>query len=131
MTKNIKWNTTIYVENGPTFAYDDAISSEAVDILNFQVAKGTTSEVNVDVQPGSLDALNFLYIKCDGPPEVKYKFNDGTSDGKVLVLDRDHLITSTEIIKLFEKAPKLIKFTNSNTEKDANIKIVVGRKATH
>jgi hypothetical protein len=123
---------SVYVEDGPTLTSFDEITAEAVDILNFQVVKSTTTTpLTVDVQPGNLNEIHFLYIKSDLYKDVKYKFSDSAAvDGKDIVLDKDHVIPSNVLIQLFEKAPNQIKFFNQNTTKDANIKIVVGRKAT-
>jgi hypothetical protein len=39
------------------------------------------------------------------------------------------VVTSTELAKLFGKAPNQIQFVNENTTTDAEIDIVVARKA--
>jgi hypothetical protein len=134
LTKNIKWNLSVHVEDGPTLTSFEEISAEAVDILNFQVVRGTTtsSPLTVEVQPGNLDNIHFLYIKSDLYKDIKYKFRDSVAaaDSDEIVLDKDHIMTSNALIRLFEKPPNQIKFSNESSTTDANIKIVVGRKAT-
>jgi hypothetical protein len=89
--------------------------------------------VTADIQPGDLDEVKFLYIKLketDLYSKVKYKFNDGTTDSEEVKLDKDHFLTSSELIKLFKISPNKIKFTNSDTNTAASLEIVAAREAT-
>ena len=104
------------------------MDADAVDVVSIQVPKGGTS--TVDVQPGELDEVKFLYIKSDLYDDVKYQFNDGTTDSAEVKLDKDHVLTSSELVARFEVSPNKATFTNSNATTDANVEIVVARSAT-
>ena len=130
LTKSVNWNLSVFVQDGPTLTSSDSINADAVDILNVQVDAETTTDKAVEVQPGDSSEVMFIYIKSNVHGDVKYKFTDSTGDSSQLVLDKDHIITSMELSKLFGKAPNRIKFVNNSTTKDATIDIVVARKAT-
>jgi hypothetical protein len=130
LTKSVKWNLSASVEGGPTLTSSDSIDADAVDIVNVQVDKETTIDKAVDVQPGDSSEVMFIYIKSNVHGDVKYKFTDSTGDSSQVVLDKDHIITSMELAKLFGKPPNQIKFVNNSTTTDAIIDIVVARKAT-
>jgi hypothetical protein len=117
------------VEGGPTLTSSDGIDADAVDILNVNIPMATTADKPVDVQPGDSSEILFVCIKSNVHDDVKYKFTDNTGDSSQVTLDTDHIITSTELAKLFGKAPNQIKFVNENTTTDAKIDIVVARKA--
>jgi hypothetical protein len=129
LTKSVKWNLSVYVQDGPTLTSSDSIAAQAVDILNVEIPAGTTTDMPVDVQPGDSSEVMFVYIKSNVYGDVKYKFTDDTGASSQVVLDKDHIITSTELAKLFGKAPNKIHFVNSSTT-NAIIDIVVARKAT-
>lgn len=128
MTKNVKWNLSVYVEGGPSLSSSEDMDADAVDVVSIKVPKAGSS--TVDVQPGELDEVQFLYIKSDLYDDVKYKFNDGTTDSAEVILDKDHVLTSSELVARFEVSPNKATFTNSNATTDANVEIVVARSAT-
>jgi pantothenate kinase len=116
------------VQDGPTLTSSHNIDADAVDILNVKIDAGTTTDKVVDVQPGDSSEVMFICIKSNVHDDVKYMFTDSTGDSSQVILDKDHIITSTEVAKLFGKAPNQIKFIN-NSSTDAVIDIVVARKA--
>lgn len=128
LTKSVKWNLSVYVEDGPSLSSSEDMDADAVDVVSVKVAKAGSS--TVDVQPGELDEVQFLYIKSDLYNDVKYKFNDGTTDSAEVTLDKDHILTSGELVARFDVSPNKITFTNSNATTDANVEIVVARSAT-
>jgi hypothetical protein len=61
---------------------------------------------------------------------VKYKFKSGADPPSAeLTLDKDHILTSVELVALFKVSPNKIIFTNSDVAKDANLQVVVARSA--
>lgn len=124
----MKWNLSVFVEDGPTLTSSENMSAEAVDVVSLRV--GGAGSSTADIQPGALDKVEFLYIRSDLYNDVKYKFNDGTTDSAEVTLDKDHILTSGQLIARFGVSPKKITFTNSNTATPANIEIVVARSAT-
>ena len=131
MTKAVKWNFNVYVEEGPTLTSSDKIDAEAVDIISIPLEKGANVSATVDIQPGDLDEVKFVYIKLKSGTygKVKYKFNDGSADSAEIVLDKDHIVTSNELVKLFLISPNKIIFTNTDVDVAADIEVVVARKA--
>ena len=132
LAKSVKWTLSVAVEGAPTITSSEDTQTDAVDVISISVDKGET--VTADIQPGDLDEVKFLYIKLketDLYGKVKYKFNDGTTDSEMeLKLDKDHFLTSNELIKLFKISPNKIKFTNSDSNTAASLEIVAAREAT-
>jgi hypothetical protein len=133
LTKSVKWNLSAYVEDGPTLTSSEELDTQAVDVVSIKVDKGKTS--TVDVQPGDLGEVQFIYIKSDlydDPDDkgkrVQYKFIDGEKKSVVVRLDKDHILTSGNLVKMFQTSPKMIEFTNEKGI-DANLQVVVARKA--
>jgi hypothetical protein len=61
---------------------------------------------------------------------VKYRFKSGAVPPSVeLTLDKDFILTSLELVALFNVSPNKIIFTNSEVAKDANSEVVVARSA--
>lgn len=128
MTKSVKWNLSVYVEDGPTLTSSEDFNAEAVDVVSIKVNKASNS--TVDVQPGELPEVKFIYIKSDLYGKVKYKFKSGADPPSAeLTLDKDHILTSVELVALFKVSPNKIIFTNSDVAKDANLQVVVARSA--
>src|SRR5438093_13472735 len=100
MTKSVKWNLSVYVEGGPSISSSENMNADAVDVVSIKVAKNASS--TVDVQPGQLDEVKFLYIKSDLYDAVnggvKYQFNDGTTNSDEVILDKDHVLTTGELV---------------------------------
>jgi hypothetical protein len=126
LAKNVKWNISVYVEEGPSLISSEQIITDAVDTVTVTLKAGDAN-IPVLVQPSSLDKIQFICIKSNMYENLSYKFNDG-DDSEPIVLDKAHFLTSSSLIGLFKKAPKTIKFSNSS-EKDAKIDIIVARQA--
>jgi hypothetical protein len=128
LTKSVKWNLSVYVEDGPTLTSSEDFNAEAVDVVSIKVNKASNS--TVDVQPGELPEVKFIYIKSDLYGKVKYKFKSGADPPSAeLTLDKDHILTSVELVALFKVSPNKIIFTNSDVAQDANLQVVVARGA--
>ena len=120
MPKAINWNLSVNVEDGPTLTSSEVFSAEAVDVVNVEVNKAS-SDVTVDVQPGDLPEVKFIYIKSDLPGKVKYKFKSGADPPSAeVILDKDHILTSVDLVARFNVSPNKIMFTNSDVARDAN-----------
>lgn len=127
MTKFVKWNLSVYVEDGPTLTSSEDLNAEAVDVVSIKVDRPMSS--TVDVQPGELEEVKFLGIKSDLYDRVKYKFNNGATDSEKVTLDKDHILTSGELVARFKVSPNKITFANSSAYKDPNLDVVVARSA--
>lgn len=130
LAKSVKWNLSVSVEGAPTLSSSEDTTTDAVDAVS--VVIDATKSKTADIQPGDLDEVKFLYIKLkekDLYGKVKYKFNDGTTDSAEVSLDKDHFLTSGELVKLFEVAPNKMTFTNSHATVAANVEVVVARTA--
>jgi hypothetical protein len=61
---------------------------------------------------------------------VKYRIKSGADPASVeLTLDKDFILTSLELVALFNVSPNKIIFTNSEVAKDSNSEVVVARSA--
>lgn len=131
MPKNVKWNISVYVQEGPSLVSSEQINTDAVDAITVELKAGATDQ-QVLVQPSSLANIKFICIKSDTYENISYKFSDETGDTEKIPLDKAHFLTSSSLIGLFKKAPKTIKFSNANPEntntKPANIDIVIARE---
>ena len=128
MTKSIKWNLRVYVEHGSTLTSSEDFNADAVGVVSIKLNKATSSAV--DVQPGGLQEVKFIYIKSDLHGKVKYRIKSGADPASVeLTLDKDFILTSLELVALFNVSPNKIIFTNSDVAKDANLQVVVARSA--
>lgn len=130
LAKSVKWNLSVSVEGAPTLTSSEDTMTDAVDAVS--VVIDATKSKTADIQPGDLDEVKFIYIKLkekDLYGKVKYKFNDGTTDSSEVTLDKDHFLTSGELVKLFEISPNKITFTNSHATAAADIEVVVARTA--
>lgn len=130
LSKSVKWNLSVAVEGAPTITSSEDSQTDAVDVISISVNKSST--ITADIQPGDLDEVKLLYIKLkekDLYGKIKYKFNDDTNDSVEVILDKDHFLTSSELVKLFKISPNKIIFTNSDSNTVAGLEIVVARKA--
>lgn len=126
----MKWNLSVSVEGAPTLTSFEDTDTDAIDSVSVVVEKNASFAV--EIQPGSLDEVKFLYIKLhesDLYKKITYKFSDENGDSSDVILDKDHFLASGELIKLYGKSPKTITFTNSDNDSGATIDVVVARKA--
>jgi len=139
LATNVKWNINVFVEDGPTLSSSGQLNSggsdpiHSVTTINATIPKDGT-EKPISVQSGSLEDFEFIFMKSDkyvGTDKTKnlsYKFTDSTGDSDSVIFKKDHILTSSDVIGLFGKAPNSIKFTNDIGD-DVNINIVVAKKA--
>jgi len=138
MTKRaVSWFIKIDVEDGPHLSSSGKIDCDAIENVRVQFMKEDNKENTVLVQPSELSMIDFIFIKSDeyGDPknQLSYRFSEGDKEqdnSDPIILDKDHFLTSNELIKLFKKSPKAIKFTNKTT-KNAIVDVVIARKATN
>jgi len=137
MTKRtVKWFIKVEVEQGPTLTSSGKINSDAIEYVRVELMKEDNKETIVSIQPGELDMIDFMLIKSDkygNDPknQLSYRFSEGNKEqdhSESIILDKDHFLTSNELIKLFKKAPKDIKFTNKTTE-NVVVDVIIARKA--
>lgn len=134
--KEVKWSINVYVEDGPNLSSSGAIQTEAVDTVSVSVpATATdTKPKTVLVQPSNKSEIDFIYIKADqygtSDKGLQYSFSEGdtpTDQTSPIRLDKEHFLTSNELIKLFTKSPKKIIFSNK-TGNDVMVNIVLARR---
>src|SRR3712207_6456707 len=99
LTKNVKWSFDVRIDGGPTKTLSDNLDVDAVDSLSITVPQ-TTSDKSIEVQPGNMEDVKLLYIKSNLHNGISYKLSDGTADSGPISLDTDHILNSTEIVKL-------------------------------
>jgi hypothetical protein len=130
MSVKINWALNVQVDGGPSLAASDAIEVDAYDIIEVNVPKqnnGTDGKATVKVAPGGAADVLFLLIKSDvyKNAPVSYKVDGGT---KTVKLDSQQTLIGAGATGLLEAAPNKLVFTN-NGQADANVRILVGRKA--
>lgn len=126
------------VQDGPTLTSSGELAVQeevdAVDSLNINAIPGKITTVSV--QSGDLEDIEFFYIASDqygdgAAATISYTFSDeteGTDGSQTITLEKPHMLTSGNLMKLFIKAPKEIMIDNKTTS-DAHIDIVLARKA--
>lgn len=129
MTEIIR-TLNMQVKEGPRFAFNDTITVEAYDKIDVEVPGGG-EWLNVQVQPATLDDMEFLLIvRTDKPVEgVKrliYKVNDDTTEVELTSL---HLAMGSGVFGLLKESPNSIRFKNED-ENPAKVTILVARRAT-
>lgn len=133
----VKWNFNLFVNDGKPLTLDGSIDGiTAYDKLSIKVPKegsepptGTT----VDLQPSVVDNLFLLCIRsdvyqaADGSNKLTYNLSNvtGANDNELL---GPHVLIGNALVKLLGDDLTKLKFINT-TAKDANIEVVVGRKA--
>lgn len=127
MPVNLITNFEVRVAGGPTFASSHTQSVEAYDVLDVIVPDAST-DVAVEVQPGSAGATSFLHVGASSfAPGLSYKIDlPGNPPND---LDRPLLLAGTGAVGLLGTAPGRLLFSNS-TGHDVTVRILVGRDAT-
>jgi hypothetical protein len=139
LPKKVRWDTAVYIENGPTLKTSGELNSPPSNAVNavdvFSVTATAGIDTTVAVQPGELKKIEFIYIASDqygdDTHNVSYKFAQTSAPegiSEAVTLEKPHLVTSRSLVALFTKAPNNIIITNG-TDEPANIEIVIGRNA--
>lgn len=133
MAVKINWALNVQVDGGPAIAASDAVEVDAYDIIDVKVPKQTPGppvtpgKTTVTVAPGTAADVLFLLIQSDTykPTALSYKIDGGSKDVK---LDSQQTLIGSGATGLLEAAPAKLVFTNTGQD-DANVRILVGRKA--
>ena len=130
MVVSVKWNFNLLIDGGQSLTLADKFDSTAYDKISVTIKKGG-HDTTVIVQPGSIEDVDFFCIKSDQysidkDKQLAYKVGEGTTP---IILDHAHVLIGNSLVSLLGEAPTILVFNNT-TDKDANIEIMVGRKAT-
>jgi hypothetical protein len=120
------------VPGGPTLVVNSVITAEAYDRIDIEVNPGDTDK-RVEIQPGAAAQIRLLVIKSSlYGSQITYHARDGTTDSDDVTLDGPQVFIGAGAIALFAVAPKMLEFSNTNSDpaKKAQIEILVGRDAT-
>lgn len=125
----VKWNFNLFVDGSQALTLADKFDTNAYDKISVIIKDGASDTV-VEAQPGDIDKVDFLCIKSDqyhvnASKKLVYKVGSSADE---IALERDHVLIGSSLVALLGEAPKTLKFSNS-TGKDANIAIIIGRKA--
>lgn len=129
MTEKINWNLNVQVLEGPKIQDFNTVSIDAYDMIDVTIeAKGEDKEV--EIQPGGEGQVQFLLIKSDQYGDsLTYKVNDKDATN-IIRLDAMQVFLCNGSVGFLGGAPAKLFFTNKLDSEEANIKILVGRKAT-
>jgi len=132
----VKWNFNLFVNDGKPLTLEDTINGiTAYDKISIVVASetsGTPTGVTIDLQPSTVDNVVLLCIASDHYPKsssekLTYTLEKVTG-AKENHLESAHVLIGNALVKLLGADLTQLKFVNT-TAQDANIDIVVGRKA--
>jgi hypothetical protein len=133
MVETIKWNMNIQVDKGPSYTFSDQLQPDAYSKIGLKIPKDTASDVAVEAT-GSAQVY-FLCIYSDqygsDAKRITYTASDGGATTTTsITLDHPQVFFGDSMVNLLNnnKTPKVLKFKN-NTGVDANIQILIGRKA--
>ena len=126
----LSWSLTVQVSGSSSIALSRApIAVEATDRIQVPIAPGDTDKV-VDIQPGAAAALHALLVTSSSyGAHLSFKVSDGTTDSSAVTLDSPQIFSGGSA-GLFGVAPRKLKFSNSSTDKAADVDILVARDAT-
>ncbi len=133
MSENISWSLNVQVSGGPKISVSQAISVEAYDSIKVTVL-GTTpgpadSDKEVEVQPGGVGQVSFLTVTSNRYDSgLTYKVNSNANPS--IVLDKPHILAGQGAVGLLDAAAPTSLFFSSTIAENAEIHILVGRKAT-
>jgi hypothetical protein len=135
MNVQINLNANVVVPNGPRFAVQRTISVDAYDALEFKVPKASSTDLEVELQPGN--RVKFIAILSDSyGNDLTYKIND-SSKGVSWKLDQPLFLAGEGATPLFDDPgashgtpPTTLYFKNTDPNKDAEVQILIGRDAT-
>jgi len=98
---------------------------DAYDKIGVKVQDGETE--TVEIQPGDEGRVQFLLINSDWLGDaLTYKVN---AQGDAIKLDAPQVLVGDGAVGLLGEPPNSLEVTNDSTQ-EANIEIIVGRKAT-
>jgi hypothetical protein len=127
MSEKINWTLNVQVVEGPKTSASDTITVDAYDKIRVTVGVGASESKVVEVQPGPAGRVQFLLIKSSQYGDaLTYKVNNA---GNAIKLDAPQLLIGDGAVGLLGASPPTtLGFTN-NLAQDANIEVLVGRKA--
>jgi hypothetical protein len=133
----VKWNFNLFVNEGKPLTLGDRIDGiTAYDKLSIKVPSetgGSPTGLTIDLQPSDVDKIVLLCIKSDhypksGTPERLYYTLEKVAGAKENDMNGPHVLLGNTLVKLLGDDLTQLKFVNT-TGADANVDIVVGRKA--
>lgn len=137
--KKINWTLNVSIPGGPTISASSPLTIEAYDMIEVEIPYGN-DYTQVQILPGSNDAVKFLLIKADvfadtAGHNLVYKVNDGTNESADISLTTPlHLFLGSGCVKILEISPNNLMFKNELTENGdgipVSVQILVGRDAT-
>ena len=124
----IAWTMGVQVKGGPRIALSDAISVDAYDMIEVEIATDDVAR-EVQIQPASAAQVQLLMVRSDRYGEaLTYKLGSA-EDSPEFKLDAPHLLIGKGAVAMLGATPEALFFTNGLDE-TASIQILVGRKAT-
>lgn len=131
MVVTVKWNFSLFVDNRQSLAIKDEFDTEALDKISITIPKETasTDPVEVQVQPGEIEKVDFLCITSKSneyTEKIAYKVEDAAPE---IELKGPHILIGNSLVALLKEDPNTLKFSNTG-DTDAEIEIIIGRKAT-
>ena len=133
----VKWNFNLFVNNGQLLTTGDKIEGiTAYDKVSITVPSeegATPVGKTVDLQPSEIGNVVLLCVTSDvyqksGEEKLYYTLANDT-DAEENYLESAHVLIGTSLVKLLGGDLTKLKFINK-TGKEANIEIIVGRKAS-
>ncbi len=127
----LSWSMTVQVTDSAALSISRSpIEAEGIDRIDVTIAPGDTNKL-VNIQSGAANSIHLLTISSSSyGPHLSFKANDGAADSATTVILDSPQIFSGGSVALFGLAPRQLKFSNSSTDKPANIQILVARDAT-
>lgn len=126
----MSWKISVTPSKGGGISADSAAEDvEGIDRVEVAIESGATDKP-VELQPGSAADIQLLLVKSSiYDAKLSFKASDGTTDSDAVIMTGPQVFTGGSV-GLFGVAPTLLKFTNTITDKSAEIEIFVARKAT-
>jgi hypothetical protein len=125
VSETINWTFNVQVVGGPQIAVTRPVPVDAYDKIGVKVQDGETE--TVEIQPGDEGRVQFLLINSDWLGDaLTYKVN---AQGDAIKLDAPQVLVGDGAVGLLGEPPNSLEVTNDSTQ-EANIEIIVGRKAT-
>ena len=126
MSKSIKWELSVQVDDGTKITIMDGMEIAAIDQLKFVV--GSNAPVNALVQPAGIGSAKFLFITASAYNDaLTYKVDSSTTSNK---LNAPVFLTGDGAVSLLGSTQEKFEFTNNiNQATPVTISILVGRNA--
>ncbi|MCP4410564.1 MAG: hypothetical protein GY807_23040 [Gammaproteobacteria bacterium] len=134
MSENISLSLDVQISGGPKISASQNIQVEAYDSIKVTIrgtgdASGADTDKEVEVQPGGTGQVSLLTITSNRYDSgLTYKVNSNANPG--IELDKPHVLAGQGAVGLLDAAAPTSLFFSSAIAENAEIHILVGRKAT-